>query len=138
MSYSFCQFGIAGFKAAAIGVGFVAALPANAGQLPASAFQIYNPSQAGSIQAGPFALLHGAGGSAAADPDERRLHRGRQEDRRLRHPRAVAAVNAICLTDIEPVVIGPGGLLYLTDGHHTFTALQDSSYGSSDPTVLST
>lgn len=34
------------------------------------------------------------------------------------------------LTDIEPVVIGPGGKLYLTDGHHTFTALDKSIYGS--------
>ena len=40
------------------------------------------------------------------------------------------------LGDIEPVVIGPGGVLYLTDGHHTFTALENSSYGASDPTVF--
>ena len=39
------------------------------------------------------------------------------------------------LTDIEPVVIGPDGNLYLLDGHHTFTALSDSIYGASDPTV---
>jgi fibronectin-binding autotransporter adhesin len=39
---------------------------------------------------------------------------------------------ASLLTDIEPVVIGPGGKLYLTDGHHTFTALEDSAYGASN------
>lgn len=39
---------------------------------------------------------------------------------------------ASLLTDVEPVVIGPGGKLYLTDGHHTFTALEDSAYGSSN------
>ncbi len=43
--------------------------------------------------------------------------------------------NQLTSGDIEPVVIGPGGMLYLTDGHHTFTALQNSAYGSSDPTV---
>ncbi len=40
------------------------------------------------------------------------------------------------LGDIEPVVIGPGGILYLTDGHHTFTALENSRYGASDPNVF--
>ena len=44
-------------------------------------------------------------------------------------------LQATLLTDIEPVVIGPDGQLYLLDGHHTFTALADSIYGGSDPTV---
>ena len=44
-------------------------------------------------------------------------------------------LTADLLTDIEPVVIGPNGQLYLTDGHHTFTALEDSIYGASNPTV---
>jgi hypothetical protein len=44
-------------------------------------------------------------------------------------------LQANLLTDIEPVVIGPGGQLYLLDGHHTFTALQESIYGASNPTV---
>lgn len=39
------------------------------------------------------------------------------------------------LTSIEPVVIGPGGVLYLTNGHHTFTSLTKSIYGSANPTV---
>jgi autotransporter-associated beta strand protein len=46
-----------------------------------------------------------------------------------------AQLSSNLLTDIEPVVIGPGGKLYLTDGHHTFTALEDSIYGSSNPLV---
>ncbi len=45
------------------------------------------------------------------------------------------ALTANLLTDIEPVVIGPGGKLYLTDGHHTFTALINSTWGASNPTV---
>lgn len=36
---------------------------------------------------------------------------------------------------IEPVIIGPGGVLYLTNGHHTFTALTRSIYGASNPNV---
>ena len=46
-----------------------------------------------------------------------------------------AELTANLLTDIEPVVIGPDGTLYLLDGHHTFTALADSIFGASDPTV---
>jgi autotransporter-associated beta strand protein len=41
-----------------------------------------------------------------------------------------AQLNPTLLTDIEPVVIGPDGQLYLLDGHHTFTALTDSIYGA--------
>ncbi len=37
------------------------------------------------------------------------------------------------LTDIEPVVIGPDGKLYLLNGHHTFTSLLESNYGASNP-----
>ena len=36
--------------------------------------------------------------------------------------------------DIEPVVIGPNGQLYQTDGHHTFVALEDSTWGLSNAT----
>ena len=49
---------------------------------------------------------------------------------RLEHrdvdPPTPAQLQANLFADIEPVVIGPGGQLYLTDGHHTFTALLDS------------
>jgi autotransporter-associated beta strand protein len=45
-------------------------------------------------------------------------------------------LQATLLTDIEPVVIGPDGQLYLLDGHHTFTALEDSIYGASDPNLF--
>src|SRR5580658_2891647 len=46
-----------------------------------------------------------------------------------------AALNADLLGDVEPVVIGPNGLLYQTDGHHTFVALENSVYGQSNPNV---
>jgi autotransporter-associated beta strand protein len=46
-----------------------------------------------------------------------------------------AELTANLLTSIEPVVIGPDGKLYLLDGHHTFTALDESVWGASDPTV---
>jgi hypothetical protein len=53
---------IAAFTAAA-SIGVIVANPAAAGQLPASAFQVYNPANASGIQASPFAL-HRAGGLA--------------------------------------------------------------------------
>ena len=40
-----------------------------------------------------------------------------------------AALEADLIGDIEPVVIGPGGQLYLLDGHHTFTALLEFDLG---------
>jgi autotransporter-associated beta strand protein len=47
----------------------------------------------------------------------------------------LSALENSLLGDIEPVVIGPGGQLYLLDGHHTFTALIDSVWGSQNPNV---
>ena len=54
------------------------------------------------------------------------------KDRRIQPSRPMTAGQS--LTDIEPVVIGPGGQLYLTDGHHTFTAL--SRFGLSAGTTI--
>ncbi len=117
----------------AASLGAIVADPAQAGQLPASAFQIYNPTNASSIQPGPFALYIVPVDSLAptqmnegfAEVDKKAtgfdiLQPSQQE------------TTASLLGDIEPVVIGPGGKLYLTDGHHTFTALEDSAYGSSN------
>jgi len=106
-----------------------------AGQLAASAFQTYNSANAASIAPGRFALY-----SVAVDslmPTQ--LNEGLTEVGKktaafdLLTP---AELQANLLTDIEPVVVGPGGKLYLTDGHHTFTALEDSIYGASNPTVF--
>ena len=132
--YSFRRAGITGFKAAAIGFSFVAALPAHAGQLPASAFQVYNPANASSIQAGPFALY-----TVPVDQlQPTQMNEGFTEVNAKTNGFNLllpSQLNANLLGDIEPVVIGPGGVLYLTDGHHTFTALENSSYGSTDPVV---
>jgi autotransporter-associated beta strand protein len=48
---------------------------------------------------------------------------------------SAAAVQAALIGDIEPVVIGPNGQLYQTDGHHTFLALTDSAWGATNPLV---
>jgi fibronectin-binding autotransporter adhesin len=134
VGYAFCQVGITGFKVAAIGLGFVAASPAGADQLPASAFQVYNPANASFIQAGPFALY-------AVPVDQlqpTQMNEGFSEVNTKTNGFNILAPSQLqgnLLTDIEPVVIGPGGVLYLTDGHHTFTALEKSSYGSSNPIV---
>jgi len=108
---------------------------AYAGQLPINAFATYNPADAGNIVAGPLALF-------AVSVDSLRPT---QQNEGLTEVGKKAAgfdlltpgqLQANLLTDIEPVVIGPGGQLFLTDGHHTFTALQDSIYGPSNPTVF--
>ena len=120
-----------------IGLLVACAIPTSAAlaqQLPATDFQTYSAANASTIQAGPFSLY-----SVPVDQlQPTQLNEGLTE--------VDAKANAFDITppsqlqtsllgDIEPVVIGPGGTLYLTDGHHTFTALEDSSYGASDPTV---
>jgi outer membrane autotransporter protein len=119
---------------AAVGLGVVAAGPADAQQLPASAFQSYNPVNASSIQAGPFALY-----TVPVDEIQPgQLNVGSSEVARKMYgwdTLTPSQIQSTLLTDIEPVVIGPGGILILENGHHTFTSLQNSSYGATDPNV---
>lgn len=108
---------------------------AQASQLTASQFTAYNPANAGAITPGPTALY-------TVDVDS--IHPTQQNEGLTEVGKKAAGFDLDAasgnltndlLTDIEPVVIGPGGVLYLTDGHHTFTALLDSTFGASDPTV---
>jgi autotransporter-associated beta strand protein len=102
---------------------------AHAGQLPASAFQTYDPTQASSIVPGAFALFVVPVNSILPT----QLNEGFTEVGKKTagfNLLAPSQLQSNLLTDIEPVVIGPGGQLYLTDGHHTFTALENSIYGS--------
>ena len=99
-------------------------------QISAGAFAPYNPAQAANITPGPLALYTVSAGSI--DPTQ--LNEGFTEVGKKAAAFDLdnaAQLNASLLGSIEPVVIGPGGQLYLTDGHHTFTALDDSIYGSS-------
>ena len=104
------------------------------GQITAAAFQAYDPSQAGSITPGPFALY-----TVSVDSlDATQMNEGYSEVNYKTSGfdnLAPGALNTYLLGYIEPVVIGPGGQLYLLDGHHTFTALENSVYGASNPTV---
>ncbi len=104
------------------------------GQLSSSAFQTYNPGQAGAIVAGPFSLY-----AVSVDSiDATQMNEGYTEVNYKTSGfdnLAPSALNAYLLGYIEPVVIGPGGQMYLLDGHHTFTALENSIYGASNPTV---
>jgi autotransporter-associated beta strand protein len=104
-------------------------------QLTTANFQAYDPANASTIEAGPLALY-----SVSVDsilPTQ--LNEGYAEiDAKAAAYdlfSSLAQVEADLLGDVEPVVIGPGGQLYLLDGHHTFTALIDSVWGASNPTV---
>ncbi len=104
------------------------------GQLPSSAFQAYDPSNASSIQPGPFALYSVAVNQILPT----QMNEGFAEvDAKISGWNLVSPSNlqSTLLTDIEPVVIGPDGKLYLLNGHHTFTSLLESNYGASNPTV---
>jgi hypothetical protein len=105
-----------------------------AGPPSLSSFQAYNSANASTITPGPLALYTVSVDSLRqTQMDEGLAEVGKKTAGfDLLTP---AELPANLLTDIEPVVIGPGGQLYLTDGHHTFTALLDSIYGASNPTV---
>jgi autotransporter-associated beta strand protein len=116
-------------------VALASSAASQAGQLPITAFQTYDPAAAAGIQPGPFSLFEVPVGSL--HPTQ--LNEGFTEvDKKVTgfDLLAPSQLQSNLLTDIEPVVIGPGGQLYLTDGHHTFTALLNSVYGASDPTVF--
>jgi autotransporter-associated beta strand protein len=104
------------------------------GQLTTSAFQTYDPGTAGTIQPGPFALY-----SVAVDQiAPTQMNEGLAEVYAKIsgwNLLTSAQLQGTALTDIEPVVIGPNGQLYLLNGHHTFTSLLDSVYGASNPTI---
>ncbi|MBV8748061.1 MAG: autotransporter-associated beta strand repeat-containing protein, partial [Xanthobacteraceae bacterium] len=104
------------------------------GQLPSSAFQAYDPNNASSIQPGPFSLYSVSVNQILPT----QMNEGFAEVGVKTSGWDLVSSSSLqstLLTDIEPVVIGPGGKLYLLDGHHTFTALIDSTYGASNPTV---
>jgi autotransporter-associated beta strand protein len=107
----------------------------HAGQLAASAFETYDPAMASAIVPGPFSLFQVPVDSL--HPTQ--LNEGFTEVGKKAAGFDLLAPSQLqsnLLTDIEPVVIGPGGQLYLTDGHHTFTALENSIYGASNPNVF--
>jgi autotransporter-associated beta strand protein len=104
-------------------------------QLTAANFTTYNPANASSIEAGPLALY-----SVSVDsilPTQLNEGFAEVDAKAAAYDRfsSLAQVETDLLGDVEPVVIGPGGQLYLLDGHHTFTALEDSVWGASNPTV---
>ncbi len=104
------------------------------GQLAAAAFTAYDPNTATSIVPGQFALY--TVGVNSISPTQ--MNEGFSEVNYKTagfDNLASSALDAYLQTYIEPVVIGPGGALYLLDGHHTFTALKNSIYGASNPTV---
>ena len=105
------------------------------GQLNTSVIQTYNPADASSVQAGPFAVY--AVSLDTLDPTQENEGFTEVDTKAaaFNELSSLAAVESDILGDIEPVVIGPDGQMYLEDGHHTFTALSDSIWGASDPTV---
>ena len=105
-------------------------------QLVASDFQTYptDPNQDDAIIAGPNALYT----VSLDDILPTQMNEGYSEVGKKTAGFDLLAPSDLqsnLLTDIEPVVIGPDGSLYLLDGHHTFTALAESIYGASDPQV---
>ncbi|MGD0563653.1 MAG: ParB-like protein, partial [Roseiarcus sp.] len=98
-------------------------------------FQAYNSGTASTISAGPLALYSVAVDDIAPTQMNEGFTEVDAKAAAFDLFTTSAALEADLMGDIEPVVIGPGGQLYLLDGHHTFTALIDSSWGASDPTV---
>ncbi len=107
-----------------------------AGTFDTSDFQVYDAANAGAIQAGQFALYEVPVDSLIPTQLNVGISEVATKTAGFNLDTPGAGLTADLLTDIEPVVIGPGGVLYQTDGHHTFRALADSKYGGSlNPTV---
>lgn len=120
--------------AAMSAIGLIAlAGPARA-QVPLADFTTYNPADASSITPGIFALY-----SIPVDelsPTQFNVGFSEVAEKTNAWNLVPASqLQSTLLGDVEPVVIGPGGQLYQINGHHTFTSLQQSVYGASDPTV---
>ena len=103
--------------------------------LTAADFEAYNPSDASSIEAGPQALYSVSVDSILPTQQNEGFTEVDAKAAGFDLYTSLSEVEADLLGDAEPVVIGPGGQLYLLDGHHTFTALLDSVWGADDPTV---
>src|SRR5580698_7302816 len=105
------------------------------GPLTTADFQAYNPADASTVEAGPLALYTVAVDSIL--PTQMNEGFAEVDAKAAGYDlfTNISQVETDLLGDTEPVVIGPNGQLYLLDGHHTFTALIDSVWGASDPTV---
>ncbi len=105
------------------------------GALTAADFQAYNPDDASTVEAGPLALYSVAVDSILPTQMNEGFTEVDAKAAGFDLFSSLSQVEADLIGDIEPVVIGPGGQLYLLDGHHTFTALIDSVWGAQNPTV---
>jgi hypothetical protein len=105
------------------------------GVLTAADFLPYNPSEASSIAAGPLALYTVSVDSILPTQQNEGFAEVDAKAAAFDLFSSLPQVESDLVGDIEPVVIGPGGQLYLLDGHHTFTALLDSEWGAQNPTV---
>ncbi|HXC29440.1 MAG TPA: ParB-like protein, partial [Stellaceae bacterium] len=103
--------------------------------LTAADFTPYNTADAGSIEAGPLALFTVPVASIMPTQQNEGFTEVDAKAAGYDQFTTLAEVENDLLGDVEPVVIGPNGQLYLLDGHHTFTALLDSVWGAQNPTV---
>ena len=97
--------------------------------LTAADFQVYDPANASSIEAGPLALFTVSPNSILPTQQNEGFTEVDAKAAGYDQFTTLSEVENDLLGDVEPVVIGPGGQLYLLDGHHTFTALLDSVWG---------
>jgi autotransporter-associated beta strand protein len=104
-------------------------------QFSTSAFTPYNPADASTIQPGLFSLYSIPVESLIPT----QLNVGDAEvDAKAAAFNQITSQSALTsdlVGTVEPVVVGPNGQLYQTDGHHAFVALEDSVWGTSNPTV---
>lgn len=103
--------------------------------LNASDFTLYDPATAASIVPGTTALFQVNVDSLVPTQLNAGLAEVYIKANGFDQQATAAALQTDLLSYVEPVVIGPGGVLYLTDGQHTFLALLDSSWGASNPLV---
>jgi autotransporter-associated beta strand protein len=122
----------------AAAMALIAMLPFAGGaraQLTTSAFTAYNPANASSIQPGLFSLYSINLDSLVPTQSNVGFAEVNAKTAAFNLIATPSALTADLLGTVEPVVIGPNGQLYQTDGHHSFVALLDSVWGAANPTV---
>ena len=122
-------------RAAVSAVIFMSIAAGAQAQFSPSSFTPYNPANASSIQPGLFSLYSIPVESLI--PTQINVGDAEVDTKAAAFNQITSqpALTSDLVGTVEPVVIGPNGQLYQTDGHHSFVALEDSVWGSSNPTV---
>jgi hypothetical protein len=104
-------------------LGLVAFASVAHAQLPSSAFTAYDSANAAGVTPGLYSLYSAPLDSLVPTQINVGFAEVNAKTAAYNLLTSTTALTDDLLGTVEPVVIGPGGTLYQTDGHHSFVAL---------------